>query len=274
MKKLSLVVFVCTLSVLTFAQNEPSSKSATDQGADRILVTNGCVSLTPNSQDFGTQAVAFPTASEPFYLQNGCSVKLTVTNVNAQGQSFTQTNSCSGVLLPNNFCEIDVVFDPISTGAKSQTLLITYLKDGNPNSMQISAPITGTGIHDMTFNPTSCDFGVVQDGDEGSCAITIQNQEPQSLTIDACNAGPFPFSQGTSCPMSLARKGGNGDSASITLDFTPSGIGPYSGNFNVKTDSPENGPDNPYTAKLTGVGERVICKPPSCCPPSAPCPPQ
>jgi hypothetical protein len=272
MKQLSLILLVCTLSALAFAQRESSGNSAMDQAADRILVTNGCVSLTPNSQDFGTQAVDFPTAPKPFYLQNGCSVNLTVSNVNAQGQSFTQTNNCSGVLLPNNFCEIDVVFDPISSGAKNQTLLITYKKDGNPNAMQISAPLTGTGIHDMTFNPTSCDFGVVQDGDEGTCAITIQNQEPQRLTIDACNAGPFPFSEGTSCPMSLAKKGSDGDSATISLDFQPSGIGPYSGTFSVKTESPENGPGNPYTAPLTGVGMRVICKPPSCCPPSVPCP--
>jgi hypothetical protein len=273
-KKLYLLLVVCMLSVLTFAQTD-SSTSSTDQGTDQILVTNGCVSLTPDGQDFGNQPVDFPSASKPFYLQDGCSGNIIVTNITANGQSFTQTNDCIGTLRPNQFCEIDAVFDPISTGQKNQTLVVLYHKQGSNNQLQISGTLSGTGIHDVTFDPTSCDFGSVPVGDDSYCTVTIQNQEPQPLTIDRCHVSPVPpFSQETSCPISLAKKGHNGDSVNITLDFRPSAVGVYSGQFAVTTNSPEEEHSgNSYEVPLSGVG-LWVCRPPFCCNGSGPsCPP-
>ncbi len=260
MKNLTLLFILCMLPMLTFAQTD-SSTSSTDQSTIRTLVTNGCVSLTPNGQDFGNQPIGFPSASKPFYLQNGCSGNIIVTNITANGQSFTQTNDCIGTLLPNQFCEIDTVFDPTSTGEKNQTLVILYHKPGG-QPLQISGTLSGTGIHDVTFDPTSCDFGSIPVGDDSYCTVTIQNQEPQTLTIDRCHVSPVPpFSQETSCPMSLAKKGHNGDSVDITLDFRPYGIGVYSGEFAVTTNSPEQ---QPYEVPLSGAG-LYVCRPPVCC---------
>ncbi len=269
MKKLTLLFILCMLPMLSFARTD----SSTDQSTGQTLVTNGCVSLTPNGQDFGNHPVDFPSASKPFYLQNGCSGNIIVTNITANGQSFTQTNDCIGTLPPNQFCEIDVVFDPTSTGEKNQTLVILYHKPGG-QPLQISGTLSGTGIHDVTFDPTSCDFGSVYVGEDGYCTVAIQNQEPQPVTIDRCHVGPVPpFSQETSCPMSLAKKGNNGDSVDITLDFRPLGIGVYSGQFAVTTNSPEEQQSgNPYEVPLSGAG-LWVCRPPICCPGSGPCPP-
>jgi hypothetical protein len=264
MKRLFLLFVVCMISVLALAQTD-SSISSTDQGLAQPLVTNGCVSLTPNSRDFGNQPVDFPSASKPFLLLNGCMVNLHITNITAQGSAFTQTNYIYGTktpcntgapLPPNGICEIDVVFDPPSSGSFGNNLVVTYLKDGNPNSMQISAGLTGTGIHDLTFSPTSCDFGDVLIGQEAFCTVTLQNQEPQRLTIDSCQVSPAPpFSQDTACPVSLAKKGSMGDSVDIRLDFRPDEVGVFSGTFAVTTDSPEEKQSGkPYTLPLTGVG--------------------
>jgi hypothetical protein len=264
MKKLTLLFILCMLPVLTFAQTD-SSTDSTDQSTGQTLVTNGCVGLTPNGQSFGNHPVDFPSASKPFYLTNSCSVNIIVTNITANGQSFMQTNDCIGTLPPNQFCEIDAVFDPISTGEKNQTLVILYHKPGG-QPLQISGTLSGTGIHDVTFDPTSCDFGAVTVGEVNYCPVTIQNQEPQPLTIDRCHVSPVPpFSQETSCPMSLAKKGNNGDSVDITLEFRPYAVGVYSGQFAVTTNSPEEqGNGNPYEVPLSGVGTPV-CRPPVCC---------
>src|SRR5271166_5814460 len=146
MKKLTLLFIVCMVSMLASAQTQspnylgngfdaPPPGLETDEGTTQPLVTNGCVTLTPDTRGFGTQPVDFATASKPFYLQNGCNVNLTVNNITANGQSFTQTNNCIGTLPPGPPCEIDVVFDPVSAGDKSQTLVINYHKQGNPNPM-------------------------------------------------------------------------------------------------------------------------------------------
>lgn len=273
MKKLFLLLIVGMLPLLTFAQSDFST-SSTDQNAAQILVSNGCVTLTPGTHNFGTQPVDFPSAPEPFYLQDGCNVSLIDISINAEGQAFSQTNNCGTTLPSGHFCTISVVFDPQSKGERSQNLVINYFKQGNPNPLQISAGLTGDGIDDVTFDPTSCSFGYVRVGQESFCTVTIQNQEPQRLTINRCQVSPIPpFSQDTGCPISLAKKGNNGDSVNILLDFRPDREGPASGTFAVTTNSPqEEQSGNPYTVILTGVG-LPVCPPPMCCGGSGPCPP-
>ena len=292
MKKLTLLLILSMLPLLAFAQTDssmnalppisPTTTSArqpgleTDEGTTRPLVTNGCVSLTPDSRDYGMQPVDFPTASRLFTLTNNCAVDLTVTNVNAEGQSFSQTNGC-GILIPPHSCDIHVVFDPISAGAKSQDLVITYLKQGNPNPMQISAGLTGTGIHDLTFSPTSCDFItyiVNGQGSTGYCTVTVQNQEPERITLDRCAVSPAPpFSQDTGCPLSLASNGNPNDSVNIQLDFQTDQAGTYMGRFAVTTNSPEElQSGNPYTVPLLGDAH-YICPPPCCEGSGVICPP-
>ncbi len=276
MKNLSLSFVLCMVSMLALAQSDPLTPS-TDQNEVQIQVSNGCVTLTPNSRDFGMQPVDFPTASKPFYLLNGCTMNLTITNITAQGRAFTQTNYIGGdpnipcnvgtPITPGEYCEIDVVFDPPSAGSFGNNLAITYYKEHNPQPMQISAGLTGTGLHDLTFSLTSCDFGIVPDGQEAFCTVMLQNQEPQRLNISNCHVMPVPpFSEDTACPAYLAPKGDNGDSVNITLDFHPLAPGVYSGQFAVNTDSPEEVQSGePYMLPLTGVGE-IIC--PRCPPPS------
>jgi hypothetical protein len=263
MKKLTLLIILCMLPMLTFAQTE-SSTSSTDQDAGQVLVTNGCVTLTPSNYDFGSQPVDFPSNPKGFYLLNGCTVNIIVTNITANGQAFTQTNNCIGTLMPNQYCTSDVVFDPGSVGQKSQTLVILYHKQGSNNQLQISAGLSGTGIHDVTFNPGACDF-IALVGSHASCTVTITNQGPQRLTIDRCQVSGSYFSQETSCPISLAKNGNNGDSANISLEFSPETQGLFTGQFAVTTNSPEEVQSgNPYTVPLTGQGIQ-ICRPPFCC---------
>lgn len=271
MKRLSLLFLVCMASMLALAQSDSLTTPA-DQNEVQIQVSNGCVTLTPNSRDFGMQAVDFASASYPFYLENGCTVSLNLTNITAQGSAFTQTNHIGGhpkvpcntgtPITPGEYCEIDVTFDPGSAGSFGNNLVIMYYKGGNPQIMQISAGLTGTGIHDLTFKPTSCDFGSVPIDQEAYCMVTLYNEEPQRLTIDLCQASPAPpFSLDTACPAYLAAKGEGGDSVAITLDFRPYGMGLFTGQFSVTTDSPEEkGSKKPYTAPLVGYG----CRPELC----------
>jgi len=273
MKKLCLLLMLSMVPMLAIAQ-DGSLTSSPDQDQQ---VSNGCVTLTPDSRSFGMQPVDFATASKPFYLQNACNVNLTINNITANGPSFTQTNNCIGTLTPPNSCEIDVVFDPVSAGDKSQNLVINYHKQGNPTPMQISGGLTGTGIHDLTFNPTSCDFFTVivdGQGSEAFCTVTLQNEEPVRLYLNRCHVSSAPpFSQDTACPLYLAKNGNPNDSVNITLDFQSDLAGTFTGQFAVTTDSPEEQQTmSPYVVPLLGVA-RQICQPPMCCNGSDPCPP-
>src|SRR5580698_3745736 len=121
MKKLTLLLMLSILPIVAFAQTDSSMSARlsisttttsaptpgleTDEGTTQPLVTNGCVSLTPNTRYFGSEPVDFATASKPFILSNGCAVNLIITDVDAQGQSFSQTNGCA-IVAPNHSCEI------------------------------------------------------------------------------------------------------------------------------------------------------------------------
>src|SRR5208283_22522 len=261
MKILSLLLSLSMLPVLASAQTTANTSLAGQVPDD------SCVELTPASYDFGDEPVGFSTSAEPFYLLNGCSVNLIVTSVNATGQSFSQTNDCTGgPIMPQSYCTIPTTFTPTSTGEHNQQLIVTDHKQGNGQQLQQTSSLAGTGIHDAAITPTSCSFGGVQIGNEAFCTVTIKNNEPTRLTINGCQASPNPpFSEETSCPDSLAKKGENGDSVNITLDFSPYGTGLYSGQFAVTTNSPEEGQNgNPYTIPLTGVG-LPVCHPPQCC---------
>ena len=272
MRKLCLLLILSMVPMLALAQSD-SLTSPTDQNEVQVLVTNGCVTLTPNSHDFGSEPADFSSAAAQFLPLNGCTVNLHLTHVTAQGAAFTQTNhignsqvpcNMGAPLPPNEYCEIEVVFTPPSAGSFGNNLVIMYTNDGNPQVLQISAGLSGTGIHDLTFDRTSCSF-LSLNGAESYCTVTLQNQEPVRIPLDRCQVSPVPpFLQDTACPMSLAKKGNTGDSVNILLDFESEQPGIFTGQFAVITDSPEEQQtDDPYTVPLVGVA-RQICPTPCC----------
>jgi hypothetical protein len=265
-KKLSVLFILSMIPMLALAQSD-SSTTSTDQssGADN------CVVLSPASYDFGDVPVDFASSPAQFLLvNNGCGSNVIVTAVTATGQGFLQGNDCVGMPVSNNsFCTINVKFKPGFTGTHNQQLIVNDHLQGSSQKLQQTASLTGTGIHDVTVTPTSCNFYTVKIGDTAHCTVKIQNNEPVRLTIDSCQVSPDPpFSQSNSCPSSLAKNGNNGDYVDITVDFSPLGTDLYNGQFTIATNAPDG---SPKPVALSGMGV-LQCRPPHCCMGSDPCP--
>jgi hypothetical protein len=265
-KKIFLLLFVCMLSMLAFAQSG-SAGGALDPLSDGT----SCAQLTPDRHNFGLTAARLPSAATPFFLRNDCPVPVVVTSVVTTGASYTQVNNCVGrSIAPNGYCAIAVTFTPLGAAIPAQQLIVTSHQQGSSEPMLQSSSLTGDHIPDVTMSPTSCNFGPVMVGYESQpCPVTLQNNSSQKVTIDSIKTTPDPpFYQSNLCPKSLEKKGQPGDHCVITVTCSPEEEGLYTGKLQVKTDAPDG---SPSPDSLSCVG--FYCPPEKCCS-DGPCPPQ
>ena len=126
-----------------------------DQGARRLLAFRGegvpatGVTLTPpaNQIPFGPEPVAGTSPTQAFTLTNNSTGTISQITSGFQGTNaadFTVLNtSCSGTLLANTSCVLNVAFVPQATGARSASLAVTFTSAGGQTTL--TAAVTGTG---------------------------------------------------------------------------------------------------------------------------------
>jgi sugar lactone lactonase YvrE len=126
-----------------------------DQGTRRLLAFRGegipanGVTLTPpaNQVPFGPEPVAGTSPTQAFTLANNSTGTISQVSSGFQGANaadFTVLNtSCSGPLLANTSCLLNVAFVPQASGARSASLAVTFTSAGVQTTL--TAAVTGTG---------------------------------------------------------------------------------------------------------------------------------
>ncbi len=229
-----------TLTVSDDAPNSPQTAPLTGTGVLPVM-------LSPPSLSFGSVALNTTSAAKKVTVQNYQTVPLTITAISASGD-FAETSTCP--LSPNTLgarssCTISVTFTPIAVGSRSGSLTVS---DDATNSPQIDA-LTGTGIQPVALSPSSLSFGSqFVNSTSAARTIRLQNNQAVPLTISAISASGD-FSQSSNCPTSpnaLEAK----LSCTISVTFTPTGLGSRAGTLTVTDDAATS----PQTAQLTGSG--------------------
>jgi hypothetical protein len=200
----------------------------------------GQPSLSPASQDFGSQAVGFPSAAQTFTWTNNSSFASQVSTALTTGDFSVASNNC-GSVVGGASCQITVVFTPTALGARSGTLSV--VSSGNT----LTASLTGTGTPGYTLSGTSLSYG---NQDIGFAAT-------QSLTLTSIASGPLPippfvttgpFSVSTAaCGNTLAA----GANCAVAITFLPTTTGPQTGTLGVNSASLLY---NGLSASFTGNG--------------------
>ena len=125
-----------------------------DQGTRKLLAFRGegvpanGVTLTPpaNQVPFGPEPVAGTSPTQAFTLTNNSTGTISQITSGFQGANaadFTVLNSsCSGTLLANTSCTLNVAFVPQATGARSASLAVTFTSAGVQSTL--TAAVTGT----------------------------------------------------------------------------------------------------------------------------------
>ena len=159
--------------------------------------------------------------------------------------NFGWSNCGNATIAPNGKCTVTVSFSPTTTGSAAGTLTITDNASNSPQMVSLS----GNGILPVTLSNTSL-FFINQAVGTTSVArtITLTNNQLVPLNISSITA-TAPFTAGT-CATPLAAR----SSCAISITFTPTALGSFSGTLTVIDDAS----NSPQTASLSGTGVQPV----------------
>ena len=175
----------------------------------------GAATLTPTTQDFGSQAINLPGAAFPFVLTNNSTFSINSPQITTSGP-FTQTNNCSTIAAGAS-CTINVVFTPTVLGTNTGTL------SANAGATSLLSALTGMGVPDLSFSLTNLVFGSVDVGASGSQNFSVTNTASAAVPVTLPSISPAgsEFSISSNCPAVLAI----GASCNAIVTFKPTTTG-------------------------------------------------
>ncbi len=178
--------------------------------------------LTPTTQDFGSEPVGFTSAAQTFTWTNNSTFGSSVTLLTATGDFSVASNNCTAVASGAS-CQINVVFLPTALGARTGTLTV-----GSSGST-LTASLTGTGTPGLTLSPaTSLTFGNVDVGGSATQAITVTNTAPGGIPVPSLST-VGDYSATTNCASIIPAN----SSCTIFVQFNPTATGTRTGSLTV-----------------------------------------
>ena len=209
----------------------------------------GSATLTPTTQDFGTQAVGFNSPTETFTWTNKSTFAASVNLVSGSGDFSIVSNGCNAASVPGGAsCQIVVVFNPSVIGPRTGTLSV-----GSGGTTLISS-LTGTGIPDLSVSSTALTYGSVDVGFSVSQGLTVTNAASGPVPVPAfVTTGDY--STTNNCGSSLSA----GASCTVNVIFKPTTTGTRTGTLTVQSATP----GSPSTMTGNGIDFTIASLPTS-----------
>lgn len=251
----------CTISVRFTASVAGTRTASLDITSNAPAVTVGlsgvavpvpapAVVLSPASADFGTATVGGAAVKRSITLTNSGSATLALNGSAVSGIGFSSTDTCGASLAAGASCAFSIAFAPAGVGAYSGSLTVNSNAPGSPHKVALSgsgalAPLAVLGWTPAAPSPSFADTGV--GARSAPVTLTLLNQGPGSVTLDAISTGSGEFSVGGSCSVgaSLASQA----TCTITVVFAPAQVGSRVATLRVGS----NGTD-PAPVALEGLG--------------------
>jgi hypothetical protein len=210
--------------------NGTLSISTTAQGAANVSIpltgyglTTGSLTISPTTQNFGTESLGQSSGALPFTLTN-------TGGGAAGGLSFTTTGSfsissqtCGVTLGGGSSCTIYVVFSPTTVGSQSGLLTVSSTTAGVAT---VYAGLTGTGnsgaaltasVSQLSFPSTAVNTT--------SAAETFVLSNPGTAAANGINIQSTGNFSNSTCPTTLAA----GASCTVSVYFSPTQQGTITG---------------------------------------------
>jgi len=207
------------------------------------------LAATPQSINFGNQALDIASAAQTVTVTNAGSAALQITSITASNL-FAQTNTCVGaVAAGGGTCAINVTFTPTTAAAETGQITINDNAAGSPHVIALS----GTGVAQaaaVTLAPTSLTFPDTAVGATSAVqTVTVTNSGSAALTFTTI-AASGDYTETNNCGTSLAVNA----SCVVAVAFKPTQTGTRSGAVSFT----DNGTSSPQTVSLTGTGTPVF----------------
>jgi hypothetical protein len=212
------------------------------------LAAQALFQLNPNAINFGKVSVGKQT-TQAVSVSNSGTVAVNITQATVSNTQF----SLIGTSLPMAIAvgqsgTITVAVNPAAAGTVTGTLTVT----GDGNSSPVVANLSATGVNggqpQLSVTPASIDFGTVSNGLKGTANLLLNNAGSSDLTVSMMTVTGSAFGiTGFTTPKTVSA----GQSAPLTVTFSPTTAGAASGSLSIIS----NDPTNPTLAvPLTGQG--------------------
>lgn len=191
----------------------------------------GTVTLSPTSLSFGSVQVGSSKAQSATWKNTGKG-SATINQATITGNGF----SLSGVDLPltldpGESFTFAVTFQPTAGGTTSGG--VTVASDSSASVPTLALSGSGTALGKLTVSPASLSFGNVVVGSSKNLTATL-SASGSSVTVTSVDAGSPEFSvSGATFPLTLNA----GQTASLTIRFTPQSSGSAAGSISVASNS-------------------------------------
>lgn len=190
--------------------------------------------MSPTDHDFGSVRVG-STSNTTFVVRNTGDAPLAIEDATVGGDSaFSTDGGLPDVLGAGERAELTVRYDPSETGASQGTLEVTT---NDSDDGTLTADLTGEGIEtDMSVSPASLSFDSVSVGSTSQLSVDLTNEgtepiEVTGLSIQGEDASVFAIVEGGTTTIEA------GESASVTVEFTPQQAVGYGGALQIETAS-------------------------------------
>ena len=181
------------------------------------------LAITPNSADYGTVILDATSPPQSFQIKNNGGAPLKVDKVGVStGEFLIVKDGCSGGIPAGGSCEVQVVFRPVSSGARTAVLTLSALGCGGGT---LQAQLQGTGLPDPVGHLPTLNFGSVPVGHTSvPLASTIfntgtMNTGPLEVSIVGQNASQFVITASTCTSLAPS------EACRVTMEFHPTTAG-------------------------------------------------
>src|SRR5271167_723955 len=203
--------------------------------------------LTPAIVNFGQVAVGKQT-TQAVSISNTGSVGINITQMKLSNAQF----SLAGVNTPMALAvgqtgSFSVAVNPASAG----TLTGTLTAQGDGGSAPVVVNLSATAVSSqaqLSLSSQSINFGTVSTGLKGTSNLVLTNSGATSLTISLITLTGADFTiSGITTPAAIAA----GQSAQVTVTFSPTAAGSVTGSIGITSSDPVN---PTITVPLSGTG--------------------
>ncbi len=208
------------------------------------------VFLSSTAVNFGNQTVLSTSNATTITFNNTSNLPVTGVGVSIgviNPTDFGETTTCTATLAAYSTCNIMVTFTPQSAASFTGSLIVAS-SAGTQTSV-----LSGTGtLATSALAPAQLNFGNVMQSSASSAQVaTLTNTSNGPLTISGVtvSAGSTNFSINSNACASGSTLPANA-SCSISVIFTPQGVGNFTGTLKVT----DTGAGSPLTASLVGTG--------------------
>jgi hypothetical protein len=205
-------------------------------GAGVAAATPG-IALAPVSLSFG-DVVLGQAATLAAQVRNTGAATLNVTSLArcaGTSTSFDFTPAAPFSVAPGQSATVSVTYRPTVAGSESGCLAVT---SNDPASATVNLGLSGSGIAQavpaLALAPSALSFGSVAVGSAASQEVQVRNTGTGSLAvsrISLCSGTPSTFSWSPAAPLTVAA----GESATVTVTFEPTAVGPSEGCLAVES---------------------------------------